>query len=120
MTFGCHLVYETTVQTPVLFMLKPRLEGRVRVMHERLSFGIGLPLYEFQKATATTTYRFQSRSGATCQMRWIPSGIPLDTFLDTAHENTGPKGSRLVTLEERLLRGVRCRPMSSGGVAFRP
>jgi len=89
----CHLVYETTVQTPVLFMLKPLFEGRVLVMQERLLFGIGLPLYEFQKATATTTHRFQSLSGAICQMRWIPSGIPLDTFWDTAQENTGPDWS---------------------------
>src|SRR5450432_3792271 len=45
---GCHLTYETTVQTPVLFVLKPRLEGRVLVMQEKLSFGIGLPSYEVQ------------------------------------------------------------------------
>ncbi|MEI9960912.1 MAG: hypothetical protein WDM76_07190 [Limisphaerales bacterium] len=45
---GCNLAYETTVQTPVLFVLKPRLEGRVLVMQEKLSFGIGLPSYEFQ------------------------------------------------------------------------
>ena len=35
---GCHLTYETTVQTPVLFVLRPRLEGRVLVMQEKLSF----------------------------------------------------------------------------------
>ena len=45
---GCNLAYETTVPTPVLFVLKPRLEGKVLVMQERLSFGIGLPAYEFQ------------------------------------------------------------------------
>ena len=38
---GCHLTYQTTVQTPVLFVLRPRLEGRVLVMQEKLSFGIG-------------------------------------------------------------------------------
>jgi len=42
---GCNLVYETSVQTPVLFVLKPPLEGRVLVMQEQLSFGIGLPSY---------------------------------------------------------------------------
>ena len=31
---GCNLAYET----PVLFVLKPRLEGRVLVMQEKLSF----------------------------------------------------------------------------------
>ena len=45
---GCHLTYETPVQTSVLFVLKPRPEGRVRVMQERISFGIGQPSSEFQ------------------------------------------------------------------------
>ena len=55
---GCNLAYETTVQTPVLFVLKPRLEGRVLVMQEKLSFGIGLPSYEFQDSHGNITYRF--------------------------------------------------------------
>src|SRR6202161_4370441 len=54
---GCRLVYETTVQTPVLFVLKPRLEGRVLVLQEKLSFGIGLPSYEFQDSHGNITYR---------------------------------------------------------------
>jgi transglutaminase-like putative cysteine protease len=54
---GCNLAYETPVQTPVLFVLKPRLEGRVLVMQERLSFGIGLPAYEFQDSHGNITYR---------------------------------------------------------------
>lgn len=54
---GCHLAYETTVSTPVLFVLKPRLEGRVLVMQEKLSFGIGLPGYEFQDSHGNITYR---------------------------------------------------------------
>jgi transglutaminase-like putative cysteine protease len=45
------------VQTAVLFVLKPRLEGRVLVMQERLSFGIGLPSYEFQDSHGNITYR---------------------------------------------------------------
>ena len=54
---GCNLAYETTVPTPVLFVLKPRLEGRVLVMQEKLSFGIGLPSYEFQDSHGNITYR---------------------------------------------------------------
>ena len=54
---GCKLAYETTVPTPVLFVLKPRLEGRVLVMQEKLSFGIGLPSYEFQDSHGNITYR---------------------------------------------------------------
>jgi transglutaminase-like putative cysteine protease len=54
---GCRLAYETTVPTPVLFVLRPRLEGRVLVMRENLSFGIGQPSYEFQDSHGNITYR---------------------------------------------------------------
>src|SRR6266550_1253503 len=54
---GCHLAYETSVPTAALFVLKPRLEGRVLVMQEKLSFGIGLPSYEFQDSHGNITYR---------------------------------------------------------------
>jgi transglutaminase-like putative cysteine protease len=54
---GCSLDYETTVPTPVLLVVKPRLEGRVLVMQEKLSFGIGLPSYEFQDSHGNITYR---------------------------------------------------------------
>jgi transglutaminase-like putative cysteine protease len=54
---GCHLTYETPVQTPVLFVLKPRPEGHVRVMQERLTFGIGLPSSEFQDSHGNSLYR---------------------------------------------------------------
>ena len=36
---------------------KPRLEGKVLVMQEKLSFGIGLPAYEFQDSHGNITYR---------------------------------------------------------------
>jgi transglutaminase-like putative cysteine protease len=45
------------VPTPVLFTLRPRLEGKVLVMQEELSFGIGLPSYEFQDSHGNITYR---------------------------------------------------------------
>ncbi len=54
---GCQLAYETTVPTPALFVLKPRMEGRVLVMQQLLSFGIGLPSYEFQDSHGNITYR---------------------------------------------------------------
>lgn len=54
---GCHLAYEATVPTPVLFVLKPRLEAGVLVMQEKLSFGIGLPSYQFQDTHGNITYR---------------------------------------------------------------
>lgn len=54
---GCSLTYETTVPTPVLFGLRPRLEGRVLVLQEKLSFGIGQPAYEFTDSHGNVTYR---------------------------------------------------------------
>ena len=54
---GCDIAYETSVPTPVLFVLRPRLEGRVLVMQEKLSFGIGLPSYEFQDSHGNLAYR---------------------------------------------------------------
>jgi transglutaminase-like putative cysteine protease len=54
---GCSLAYDTPVPTPVLFVLKPRLEGKVLVIQERLSFGIGQPSYEFQDSHGNIAYR---------------------------------------------------------------
>ncbi len=54
---GCSLAYETALPTPVLFVLRPRLEGRVLVLQERLSFGIGQPTYEFQDSHNNIVYR---------------------------------------------------------------
>src|SRR6266481_9663548 len=54
---GCNIAYETSVPTPVLFVLRPRLEGTVLVIQEKLSFGIGLPPYEFQDSHGNITYR---------------------------------------------------------------
>jgi transglutaminase-like putative cysteine protease len=54
---GCKLAYETSVPTPALFVLKPRLEGKVLVTQEQISFGIGQPSYEFQDTFGNTTHR---------------------------------------------------------------
>jgi transglutaminase-like putative cysteine protease len=54
---GCKLVYETTLPTPVIFVLKPRLESKVLVTRENLSFGIGVPAYEFSDTHGNMTYR---------------------------------------------------------------
>jgi transglutaminase-like putative cysteine protease len=54
---GCHLTYQTSVQTPVLFVLKPRLDSKVVVTQEKISFGIGQPSYEFQDSHGNVNYR---------------------------------------------------------------
>ena len=45
---GCHIAYETSVPTPVLFMLRPRLDENHLVCAEQLSYGTSFPSYEFQ------------------------------------------------------------------------
>jgi transglutaminase-like putative cysteine protease len=54
---GCNMAYDTTVPTAVLFVLKPRIDGQVLVLQEKLSFGIGLPSHEFQDTHGNMTYR---------------------------------------------------------------
>src|SRR5437870_899690 len=54
---GCHVAYETSAPTPVLFVLKPRREGNNLVCEEKLSFGIGLPSYEFEDFQGNITCR---------------------------------------------------------------
>jgi transglutaminase-like putative cysteine protease len=54
---GCNMAYETAVPTAVLFVLKPRIDGQVLVLQEKLSFGIGLPSHEFQDTHGNMTYR---------------------------------------------------------------
>ena len=54
---GCKLVYIATVPTPVFFVLKPRLDDKVLVIKEKLSFGISLPSYEFQDSHGNLAYR---------------------------------------------------------------
>ena len=70
---GCSLIYETTVPTPVLFVLRPRLEGKILVTQEKLSFGIGLPSYEFQDTHGNITYEFPVGIGYyLCDCGWQP------------------------------------------------
>lgn len=55
---GCSLTYETPLATPVLLVLKPRLEDRIRVLDERLSVGAGAqPSCEFLDSHGNLTYR---------------------------------------------------------------
>jgi transglutaminase-like putative cysteine protease len=60
---GCKLAYETSVPTPALFVLRPRIESKVLVMKEQLSFGIGQPSYEFQDSHGNTTHRLTLMPG---------------------------------------------------------
>jgi len=53
---GCRLVYDATVPTPFLFMLRPRLEGKILVIQEKRSFGIGDPSSEFHDSHGDVTY----------------------------------------------------------------
>jgi transglutaminase-like putative cysteine protease len=54
---GCRIVYETTVATPILFVLRPRFDQRQVVRSEKLTFGFGLPAYEFQDSHGNLAHR---------------------------------------------------------------
>jgi transglutaminase-like putative cysteine protease len=54
---GCDLVYETSVRTPVLLVLKPRHESGIRVLQEKFSFGVGQPAHEFPDSHGNLLYR---------------------------------------------------------------
>lgn len=54
---GCRIAYETTVNTPILFVLRPRFDERHMVRSEKLTFGFGLPAYEFQDSHGNLTHR---------------------------------------------------------------
>jgi len=51
---GCRIAYETSVPTPVLFVLRPRLDGQQLVRAETISFGAARPSYEFTDVHGNT------------------------------------------------------------------
>src|SRR5213076_3562140 len=60
---GCRIAYETSVTTPVLFVLRPRLDGQQLVRAETFSFGAGLPSYEFTDVHGNITSRVMLMPG---------------------------------------------------------
>jgi hypothetical protein len=69
---GCDLVYEASVRTPVLFVLKPRHENGIKVLKEKFSFGVGQPAHEFPDSHGNLLYRSVFLPGAmkSGTMRW--------------------------------------------------
>src|ERR1700761_6778334 len=60
---GCHIVYETSLPTPILLVLRPRLDGRQLVRQERLLLTPHLPSDEFTDTHGNTTYRSMLQPG---------------------------------------------------------
>lgn len=60
---GCHIVYETSLPTPILLVLRPRMDGNQWVQQETLSFNPYLPSDEFTDAHGNTTYRSMLQPG---------------------------------------------------------
>lgn len=54
---GCNVVYQTETPTPILLVLKPRIDGRQVIRQEKLSFGTSLPPHEFEDIHGNITYR---------------------------------------------------------------
>ena len=60
---GCRIVYETSISTPIHFVLRPRLDERHRVEVEKFSFGSGLPIEEFQDSFGNIICRSMLKPG---------------------------------------------------------
>ena len=60
---GCHLTYEATAPTPVVFMLRPRLDDAHLVTIEKRSFEPDLPSNEFQDTHGNFPCRSMLKSG---------------------------------------------------------
>jgi transglutaminase-like putative cysteine protease len=54
---GCALTYQTTVATPILLALKPRLALRQLILEEKLVFDQGLPTEELTDTHGNVVYR---------------------------------------------------------------
>ncbi|HEY5704910.1 MAG TPA: hypothetical protein VIS96_04985, partial [Terrimicrobiaceae bacterium] len=60
---GCHLTYEATAPTPVVFMLRPRLDDAHLVTVEKRSFEPSLPSNEFQDSHGNLACRSMLKPG---------------------------------------------------------
>ena len=60
---GCHLTYEATAPTPMVFMLRPRLDDAHLVTVEKRSFEAGLPWNEFQDSHGNLACRSMLKPG---------------------------------------------------------
>ncbi len=60
---GCHIVYVTPRPTPIIMVLRPRLDGRQLVQQEKLTVNPYLPLEEFTDAHGNITYRTMLQPG---------------------------------------------------------
>ena len=62
---GCALTYQTTVATPILLALKPRLGLRQLILEEKLVFDEGLPTEELTDTHGNVVYRLILSPGRT-------------------------------------------------------
>lgn len=60
---GCALSYETTLPTPILLVLKPRLDVRQLILEEQLTFGPGLPTEQLADTHGNVVYRMMLMPG---------------------------------------------------------
>jgi len=54
---GCHIIYQTSQPTPILLVLRPRLDGRQVVRQEKISFSPYFPSDEYTDMHGNITYR---------------------------------------------------------------
>jgi transglutaminase-like putative cysteine protease len=81
---GCHVVYETSVPTPICLVLRPRLDGQQMVREEKLSLGSCGPTDQFEDSHGNLIYRTLLQPGQNI--------IHHDALVDVAStpEDQGP------------------------------
>ncbi len=60
---GCALTYETAAATPILLVMKPRLDLRQLILEERLIFGAELPTEQLSDTHGNVVYRLMLMPG---------------------------------------------------------
>ena len=60
---GCHVTYETQAPTPVLIILRPRMDANQRMLGEKLTFAPSLPIDEFTDSHGNITSRLILQPG---------------------------------------------------------
>jgi transglutaminase-like putative cysteine protease len=97
---GCHVAYETSVPTPVVFVLKPRREGRNLITQEKLSLGENAPTSEFEDWQGNINSRSLLMPGR--NDIWHDAVVSISSLPDNQGENVIM--TRVDQLPESVLR----------------
>src|SRR4029434_6132950 len=118
---GCHLTYEATAPTPVVFMLRPRLDDAHLVTVEKRSFEPDLPSHEFQDSHGNLVCRSMLKPGhndirydalvavsSTPENQGAPSVLPVPVYELPAELLRYTLPSRYCDSDKLSMAGLRC------------